>query len=191
MTDVRGSPQFVLSRLLCWSLMWLTVSVIFRVHVPAGSSPHVWTDMKSQFLNPFADVSLSRSASSTVVVPGDGRSKLTHTGTWWIQSNACFLLPLTCWRGECDVQVASPGVFDAGLHLHVLQWLDCVLLALAGFGWNLYGDLPGCFQLPEGCMKMALNEARERLIKTLPAPLPLNVTRYYCQCPIKTSHFRD
>lgn len=50
----------------------LTVSVILRVHVPAGSSPHVCTDMKSQFLKPLEDVSLSRSASSTVLVP-EGR----------------------------------------------------------------------------------------------------------------------
>lgn len=47
----------------------LTVSVIFRVQVPAGSSPQVWTDMKSQFRKPLEDMSLSRSASSTVVVP--------------------------------------------------------------------------------------------------------------------------
>lgn len=37
--------------------------------MPAGFSPHVWTDMKSQFLKPFGDLSLSLSASKTVLVP--------------------------------------------------------------------------------------------------------------------------
>lgn len=40
-------------------------------------------------------------------------------------------------------------------------------------------------------MKIAQNEAREPLIKTLPAPLPPNITDDYCDRPIKTSHFSD
>lgn len=47
----------------------LTMSVIRKVQVPMGFSPHVWTDMKSQFLKPLGDVSRSLSANSTVLVP--------------------------------------------------------------------------------------------------------------------------
>lgn len=47
----------------------LTISVIRKVQVPIGFSPHVWTDMKSQFLKPLGDVSRSLSANSTVLVP--------------------------------------------------------------------------------------------------------------------------
>lgn len=50
-------------------VMLFTVSVIFRVQVPVGFSPQVCTDMKAQFLKPLAEVSLSLSAKSTVVVP--------------------------------------------------------------------------------------------------------------------------
>lgn len=46
-----------------------TISVIFRVQVPVGFSPQVCTDMKAQFRKPLDDVSLSRSARRTVVVP--------------------------------------------------------------------------------------------------------------------------
>lgn len=134
--------------------------MIFRVHVPAGSSPHVWTDMKSQFLKPLDDVSLSRSARSTVVVP-EGRTQMG-----WIHLPpkilTCLSIAcshgrfLTSWGGECDVQVSSPGVFDAGFHLYMFQWADSVLLARTSFGWNLYGDLPCCFQIPVGSIKIAV-----------------------------------
>lgn len=63
---------------------------------------------------------------------------------------ACVRISRTSWRGECDVQIPSPGVFNAGLHLYMLQWVDCVVLPCTGFGWNLYSDLPSCFQLPMG-----------------------------------------
>lgn len=142
--------------------MELTVSVIFSNHVPAGSSPHVWTDMKSQFLKPLADVSLSRSASSTVLVPegiykgtDQSRTCLFHSD---VSVSVCACTSLTGWGGEGYVQVPSPGVFDAGLHLHVLQWADCVLLPRTGLGWNLYSDLPCCFQLPAEFIKIAGNE---------------------------------
>lgn len=77
-----------------------------------------------------------------------------------------FLALLTGWGGECDVQVPSSGVLDAGLHLHVFQWADCVLLPSTGFGWNLYSDLPCCFQLPVGCIKIARNETHKQLSMT-------------------------
>lgn len=47
------------------------MSVIFRVQVPVGFSPQVCTDMKAQFRKPLDDVSRSRSASRTVVVPDE------------------------------------------------------------------------------------------------------------------------
>lgn len=66
----------------------------------------------------------------------------------WVCARVC--ISLTSWGGECDVQIPSPGVFNACFHLHMLQWADCVVLARAGFGRNLYSDLPCCFQLPVG-----------------------------------------
>lgn len=51
------------------ALIFLTRSIIFKVHVPVGSSPQVWTDIKSQSLKPLGDLSLCRSASKTVLVP--------------------------------------------------------------------------------------------------------------------------
>lgn len=79
--------------------------MIFRVHVPAGSSPHVWTDMKSQFLKPLEDVSLSLSASSTVLVP-EGKAKKDYLRALSFRSRVLFVfvcMSLTSWRGECDV----------------------------------------------------------------------------------------
>lgn len=89
----------------------LTVSVIFSNHVPAGSSPHVWTDMKSQFLKPLADVSLSRSASSTVLVPegiykgiDQSRTCLFHSDVSVFVCVRARLLP----DGEVRVMCRSP-----------------------------------------------------------------------------------
>lgn len=86
------------------------MSVIFRVQAPAGSSPHVWTDVKSQFRKPFADVSLSRSASSTVVVPvgGEGVKPKDSVGLQlaFSQSDACFSGPPP--EGEVSVMCRSP-----------------------------------------------------------------------------------
>lgn len=56
-------------RYLFAEMLVCTVSVIFRVQVPVGFSPQVCTDMKAQFRKPLDDVSLSLSASKTVVVP--------------------------------------------------------------------------------------------------------------------------
>lgn len=57
------------------------------------------------------------------------------------------------------MQVPSPRVLDAGLHLHVLQRVDRVLLTLAAFGGNLYSDLARCLQLPVGRVKEKKNIA--------------------------------
>lgn len=134
--------------------------MIFNVQVPAGSSPQVCTDIKSQFLKPLDDVSLSLSARSTVVVP-----EATPKGANCLQLHLGLLFAthpcvhvctsLTCGGGKGDVQVSSPGVFNAGLHLHMLQGADGVLLALAGFGWNLYGDLSRRLQLPAERIELA------------------------------------
>lgn len=88
----------------------LTVSVIFRVHVPAGSSPHVWTDMKSQFLKPLEDVSRSRSASSTVLVPEEkGKG---HVRALLFPSHILCVFVCACVRispaGEVSVMCRSP-----------------------------------------------------------------------------------
>lgn len=56
-------------RYLFAEVLVCTVSVIFRVQVPVGFSPQVCTDIKAQFRKPLDDVSLSLSASRTVVVP--------------------------------------------------------------------------------------------------------------------------
>lgn len=81
---------------------------------------------------------------------------------------------LTGWWGQCYVQVPSPGVFNAGLHLHMLQWVDYVLLALTGFGWNLYSDFTCSLQVPVGCMKIAGNEThKQRSLQILQIPLDI------------------
>lgn len=51
------------------------------------------------------------------------------------------------------MQVPSPRVLDAGLHLHVLQRVDRVHLTLAGFSGYLYSDLTRSLQLPVGRAK--------------------------------------
>lgn len=107
--------------------------------------------MKSQFLKPLDDVSLSLSASSTVLVPKIEKINSYFGSTVRVCVCVCARAHLlTCWRGECNVQVAPPRVLDAGLHLHVFQRVDCVLLTLAGLGGNFYGDLARCLQLPVG-----------------------------------------
>ena len=58
-----------LSNLAGWHADILTTSVILNTQVPVGFSPHVCTDMKSQFLKPLGDLSRSLSASKTVLVP--------------------------------------------------------------------------------------------------------------------------
>lgn len=86
----------------------------------------------------------------------------------------CTCTCLTGWWGQCYVQVPSPGVFNAGLHLHMLQWVDCVLLALTGFGWNLYSDFTCSLQVPVGCMKIAGNEThKQHSLQILQIPLDI------------------
>lgn len=58
-------------------MLLYTISVIFRVQVPVGFSPQVCTDMKAQFRKPLDDVSLSLSASRTVVVPNVTNPKIS------------------------------------------------------------------------------------------------------------------
>lgn len=48
----------------------LTLSRMMIVHVPAGSSPQVCTDMKAQFDMPSFDLSLGRPLKRLVSVPG-------------------------------------------------------------------------------------------------------------------------
>lgn len=70
------------------------------------------------------------------------------------------------------MQVSSPGVFNAGLHLHMLQGSDGVLLPCTGFSWNLYSDLPCCFQFPVGRIKIAENETHKQLSLWIPDMFP-------------------
>lgn len=138
--------------------------------------------MKSQFLKPLADVSLSRSASNTVLVPewkpkGERLVKSLVESATVACNCLCTCTCLTSWWGQCYVQVPSPGVFNAGLHLQVLQWVDCVLLALTGFGWYLYSDFTCCLQVSVGCMKIAGNETHKQpSLQILQIPLILSLS---------------
>lgn len=69
-TNLKTLPMCLKVSLCVYSLSFLlTMSAIRKVQVPIGFSPHVWTDMKSQFLKPLGDVSRSLSANRTVSVP--------------------------------------------------------------------------------------------------------------------------
>lgn len=52
------------------SICTLTLSRMMIVHIPAGSSPQVCTDMKAQFDMPSFDLSLGRPLKRLVSVPG-------------------------------------------------------------------------------------------------------------------------
>lgn len=69
-TNFKAPSKFLKVSLCFYRLSFLlTLSAIRKVQVPTGFSPHVWTDMKSQFLKPLEDVSRSLSANRTVLVP--------------------------------------------------------------------------------------------------------------------------
>lgn len=140
----RGKWIVISRRSMCiWYLfaemLICTVSVIFRVQVPVGFSPQECTDMKAQFRKPFDDVSLSLSASRTVVVPNGTNPTLSVLIPKCARASVSFSICLTWRRCQRDVEVSSPCVLNADLHLHMLQGHHRIRLSCAG----LSGDLDG------------------------------------------------